>query len=185
MRTSSSSSNCVEEGVEETTKLAADLIALVASQYTHDLAATLQRVEVLYQEAAGLKRGPTGDNGRRRLQHPELKTTYPETCTRALVAKRAEYRRKLASVLTDATMLTLQLLAIEGDIADFEALQQQSEQKMAVRKTIGLYPAAAKAVDLLFEGHGVTHHHWRAAREDQIKRIAAILGERPASVEEA
>lgn len=155
--------------------VAQSLIALAARQHGEELTQLVARVQELKEQVAGLRRGPTSDDGRRRLQHPELKTTYPEVAVRGLIAATTKYRRDLGQLLIDVIGLSVKLGTAEEELAEHRRLEEQARAKHIVKDDIDLYPAAALAVNRLYKDHAITHHHWAAASPDSLRRVAEVL----------
>ncbi|WP_338503680.1 hypothetical protein V6R86_08425 [Sphingomonas kaistensis] len=174
--------NSEGEDLESALDLPADavadiLIALAAQQHGAELTKLVARVRTLQEQVAGLRRGPTSDDGRRRLQHPALKTTYPELAVRALQAAAMKGREELEHLLINAIRVSLKLKTNEEELAEHRALQEQALLKHSTKADVGLYPAAAAAVNRLYSDHGITHHHWAAVSPERLRRIAGILVE--------
>ncbi|WP_294190172.1 hypothetical protein [uncultured Sphingomonas sp.] len=57
---------------------------------------------------------------------------------------------------------------------------REVKEARAERRRDQLYAEVAPVADHLYEAHGVTFHHWKAAGEEQLAAVAAVLWQAPA-----
>src|SRR5688500_7383719 len=78
-------------------RTSADQIVLRLTDEVHgEVADLLETVQRLYQERAGLRKGPTWDNARRRLQNHRLRTPYLSHCIGVLRQKSLTLQEEIA-----------------------------------------------------------------------------------------
>lgn len=129
----------------------------------------------LLKQMGGFLPDPTGDDARRRLQNPRLRTTVLDHTIRALTAKRLDLREEVARKLMDIIGPALKLEVAEANLAATVARKAELEAVQIAREATGLFPAVAVAADHLHDQYGVTHWHWANAGPDRLQQIARVL----------
>jgi hypothetical protein len=160
---------------EEPVDIGSDLVAFVLERLERRVEGFTDQLRQLQDIMAERASGKSLLDARRRLQNPELNTTYVAERQRALTARRIELRRVLAEWLPRLIAAAVELEFVETELAAADARIEELDKVLRGRKETGLYPAAATAVDRLHEDYGVTHWQWARADHDELRRIAQIL----------
>lgn len=155
--------------------IAQDLIARVARGLDGELHELVDHVGDLMKKMAGLLPDHTGDDARRRLQNPRLRTSYGKERIKALTAKSIDLREELAGKMKEIIEPALKLELVEAELAATAALRAELDSVDITKKATGLYPAVAVAADYLHEQYHVTHWHWANAGPDRLKLVAEVL----------
>jgi hypothetical protein len=163
---------------EQPIDIGRDLVAFVSGRLERHLGKFTERLRQLQDVMAGRAEGKSFEDARRRLQNPELKTTYVAERQRALTARRIDLRRELAEWLPKLIAAAAELEFVETELAAVDARIEELTKVLPTWRETGLYPAAAVAVDRLHEEYGVTHWQWARADDDELRRIAHILAGR-------
>lgn len=153
--------------------------ALLKADIEGEMNAAIQAVETLERRFAGLDRDVVSNDARRRLHHPELKTSYLNSTTRGLLAKMTAERDVLCELVPKVVRSMLRYTTFKSRLSDAIAFAEALAVEKGERKRTGLYYGTRAAVDYLFEAHHINHGHWKCSSKGQLDRIAAILGERP------
>lgn len=157
--------------------IAQELIARVAQGLDGELHELVDHIGDLTKKMAGLLDDHTGDDARRRLQNPRLRTSYGKERVKALTAKSIDLREELAGKIKEILEPALKLELVEAELVATVALRREMDSVAITKKATGLYPAVAVAADYLHEQYGVTHWHWASAGPDRLKLVAEVLRE--------
>lgn len=168
-----------DSGQVNTFAIAQSLVATVARELSDELHQLVEDIGHLKEQMAGFRPDPTGDDARRRLQNPRLRTTYVDERIRALTAATICMREDLSKKMQDVIKPALKLELAEAELAAALALRAELDLVRVAREATGLYPAVASAADYLFDQHRVTHWHWSNASPECLRAIAAILRRQP------
>jgi predicted transcriptional regulator len=163
---------------EEPVDIGRDLVAFVSGRLERHLDAFTDRLHQLQDVMAGRAKGKSFEDARRRLQNPELKTTYVAERQRALTARRIALRAELKEWLPRLIATAAELEFVDTELAAVDARIEELQKVLPAWRETGLYPAAAVAVDRLHEDYGVTHWQWARAGDNELRRIAYILSGR-------
>lgn len=155
--------------------IAQSLLERVVVELDGEIVELVEHISELMKKMAGFLPDHTGDDARRRLQNPRLRTTYVSERIRALTAKSIDLREELADKMREIIEPALKLEVVEAELDAAVALRGELESVDVTREATGLYPAVAVAADYLHEQYRVTHWHWANAGPDRLKQVAEIL----------
>lgn len=162
-------------GEDNTFSIAQAVLASVALELGDEVHQLVEHIGHLKEQMAGFRRDPTGDDARRRLQNPRLRTTYVDERIKALTATTISLREELTKKMESVLKPALKLEMAEAELAAATALRAELDLVRIAKEATGLYPAVAVAADHLFERYRVTHWHWANASPDSLRAIAELL----------
>lgn len=158
---------------------AGEIVTLV-DQHEAGFDLVQERILDLVRKRAGILPIGKGDSPPQRLNSLRLGTTYPgvrQAALRKLVLDNQDQIADLAGRLLSVRLrrdLALAELEMEADRS------REVKEARAERRRDQLYAEVAAVADHLYEAHGVTCHHWKAAGEEQLAAVAAVLWQAPA-----
>lgn len=152
-----------------------DLVEHVSKKLGGEVNEIIDRLGGLTRQMAGLEKDRTGDNARRRLQNPRLKTTLLSDTIRSNKVRALELREELVRKMMDIIKPALMLELAEANYLEAVALKEKLDSVAVEKKATGIYPAVAIAADYLHQHHNVTHWNWASAGPERLQQIAEIL----------
>jgi hypothetical protein len=161
-------------------EIAKDLVSLITQGLGVEIANVEAQIRRFKEIMADLHPDANGEDARRRLQNPRLRTTYLDDRMQALTVKSIEIREQLVRSLPALVEAAIKLELIEAELDAAKALRAEQRSAVSEREATGLFPAVARQAEYLWSRYRVKHWHWAAADQDQLKRIAEILLERSA-----
>ena len=161
--------------LDQTCSMMGDLVTRIIQELGDDVHDLVEHIGHLKEQMAGFRPDRTGDDARRRLQNPRLRTTYLDERIMALSSKSIDLRVQIAALLRPLIEPVLKLEVAEAELAVARARRSELQAKTDAKAATGLFPAVAVAADWLHEQYHVTHWHWGAAGPDELKLIAEIL----------
>jgi hypothetical protein len=156
-----------------------DVLAAIAARFEVEIDAAETLVLQLIARRAGLVRDPTGDDARRRLHNPRLKTTYPRERITALNKQILDYREIIAKGLPPIVEAMAKLDMAEAELTRTERLMQETAAELEHYRVHHIYPETLAAIGRLYMDFGISRHHFATASDDQMKAIATILSRHP------
>jgi hypothetical protein len=173
-------SRLLREAMNCASAIEAGRVMTLVDQHEAGFDLVQERILDLVRKRAGIVPIAKGDSPPQRLNSLRLGTTYPgvrQAALRKLVLDNEDQIADLAGRLLSVRLkrdLALAELEMEA------ARSQEVKEARAERRRDKLYAEVAAAADYLHEAHGVTCHHWKAAGEEQLAAIAAVLWQAPA-----
>jgi hypothetical protein len=152
-----------------------DLFFRVGEELEQEIGDGIRLMAELKQQRAGLKHGPTWDDGRRRLQNPRFRTTYPDERIRVLQARSMDLREEIGGVMRGVIKSALKLEITEAELRAAKVLKAEIDAANAIEETTGCHPETLKAIKSLQGQYRIAWTHWAAADPATLKRIAEIL----------
>ena len=161
--------------LSDSLNLSDKLVAAIATNFKDDHEGFGNVVAQLLEERAGLRRGPTWDNARRRLQNANLRTTYPDERATTLNKQILEYRKLLVGAMPQVIETALKLDMATVELARTEELKSQIKEDREYFEEHNVYPETVQAINRLYSEHRISRHNWATATDDQLQAIAEIL----------
>jgi hypothetical protein len=161
-------------------EIAKDLVSLMMQGLGAEIADVEAQIRRFKETMADLHSDASGEDARRRLQNPRLRTTYLDDRMQALTVKSIEIREQLARSLPALVEAAVKLELIEAELDAAKSLRAEQQAAVSEREATGLFPAVARQAEYLWSRYRVKHWHWAAADQGQLKRIAEILLDRSA-----
>lgn len=171
----SEAQNVINPVPASTFLIAQDLVVRVGEKLGGEVNEIIDRLGGLTRQMAGLEKDRTGDNARRRLQNPRLKTTLLSDTIRSHKVRALELREELVRKMMDIIEPALKLELAEANYLEAVALKAKLDSVAVEKKATGIYPAVVIAADYLHQQHNVTHWHWASAGPERLKQVAEIL----------
>jgi hypothetical protein len=151
------------------------LFADIIGSFEHDLDVDEKTLALLLDMKAGLASGNTGDDGRRRYENINLKTTYSRHRERALQKRTIEYHEIIAANLASLVEATVKVELAAFEIEQLTMLRERLASDKSMGWKEGIYAETRMVIQKLFEIHSITRWHFANATDQQIEKIARIL----------